>query len=195
MAILPYPTRPMPALPGNHWAPRIYPGETAQAARVRAELRTDLTGLPGITDDLIETVVLCASEAFANAAEHTRSGDPGGRVVRALSATATALRLSVIDDGAREHRPRVPHHRRVGGRRERPRPTADGIPRHHVGHPPGPGVPVLHRTGHHRLSRVHPHQGRRHRLTTPARAFRLRRRSVRAPRMTFDGPSDRGRAL
>ncbi|PSK89407.1 anti-sigma regulatory factor (Ser/Thr protein kinase) [Murinocardiopsis flavida] len=111
MTIVPHTPSPLTST-ARRWAPRIYPGETAQAARVRAELRTDLAGLPGISDDLVETVVLCASEAFANAAEHTRSGDPGGRVVRALHIpTPGTIRLVIVDDGDRGNRPEVPHAR------------------------------------------------------------------------------------
>jgi hypothetical protein len=51
---------------------------------------------------------------FANACEHTRSGDDGGRVVRTLTRPdERTLRLSVIDDGYRDTdtRPRIPRQR------------------------------------------------------------------------------------
>jgi anti-sigma regulatory factor (Ser/Thr protein kinase) len=85
-------------------------------ARVRADLRHDLAQLGGLTDDLADSVVLCASEAFANAVDHTRSGDPEGTVMRILStpvvtACETTLRLSIIDDGVAESRPAIPAQR------------------------------------------------------------------------------------
>ncbi len=39
--------------------------------------------LAGFDEDLVEAAVLCASEAFANTAARTRSGEAEGRVVRA----------------------------------------------------------------------------------------------------------------
>lgn len=94
--------------PQATWPPRVYPGATAQAARLRADLRADLAKTPGVPDDLTETITLCATEAFANAAEHTRSGEPAGRVVRALYAPKPrTLRLVVVDDGSPDTVPEV----------------------------------------------------------------------------------------
>ncbi|MEV6818340.1 ATP-binding protein [Nocardiopsis dassonvillei] len=110
MSIVPQP--PVPPLPtprGRRWPARVYPGNLSQCSRVREDLRHDLSALPG---DVVETLVLCASEAFANSAEHSRSGEEGGRVLRALYApTPSTLRLVVVDDGARETRPEVPRQR------------------------------------------------------------------------------------
>lgn len=114
MAIVPHIPSPR-TTPTRGWPPRIYPGEASQAARVRADLRTDLAGLPGLSEDLTGAIVLCADEAFANAVEHTRSGEPGGRVVRALHICAPGrLRLIVVDDGAKDSRPEIPRERTPG---------------------------------------------------------------------------------
>ncbi|WP_026127495.1 ATP-binding protein [Nocardiopsis lucentensis] len=106
------PQTPTPAYPGRRWAARTYPGLPSINARMRADLRSDLATLAGISPDLTDDVVLCASEAFANAVDHSRSGHPGGRVMRFLSTPVvtgheTILRLSVIDDGP-EYAPRIP---------------------------------------------------------------------------------------
>jgi anti-sigma regulatory factor (Ser/Thr protein kinase) len=118
MTIVPQPpaASPAPAAPGPRWEPRLYPGTLATISRIRTDLRTDLSRLAGIEPDLVETVVLCASEMFANAVEHSRSGEEDGRVIRTLAVPAAslagaALRLSIIDDGARVSRPRIPRQR------------------------------------------------------------------------------------
>ncbi|MEV2276539.1 ATP-binding protein [Nocardiopsis sp. NPDC049922] len=110
MAIMPQ--TPIPAYPGRRWAARTYPGLASMAARLRADLRDDLATLAGITPDLADDITLCASEAFANACDHSRSGHPGGRVMRFLSTPVvtrheTTLRLSLIDDGPKRD-PRIP---------------------------------------------------------------------------------------
>jgi anti-sigma regulatory factor (Ser/Thr protein kinase) len=85
---------------------------------VRADIRADLAELDGIPGDLVASATLCASEAFANAVVHSRSGRPGGTVMRILStpvvtARETTLRLSVIDDGPVDSRPMIPAQRTV----------------------------------------------------------------------------------
>jgi anti-sigma regulatory factor (Ser/Thr protein kinase) len=76
---------------------------------VRADLRADLAGFD---EDLVETVTLCASELVANAVEHSRSGDQGGKVLRAMfESEPGVLRLVVVDDGARESCPQIPTER------------------------------------------------------------------------------------
>lgn len=91
------------------WKARIYPGTLSRMSAVRADVRTDLAGFD---DDLVETVVLCAGEAAANAVEHTRSGEPGGRVLRSLFLPEPGvLRLVLVDDGAREASPHIPEQR------------------------------------------------------------------------------------
>ncbi|WP_304452980.1 ATP-binding protein [Nocardiopsis sp. YSL2] len=107
---------PTPAYPGRRWAARLYPGRPAIAARVRADMRADLAELVGIPDDLVDSTALCASEAFANAVAHSRSGRPDGTVMRILSTPVvttweTTLRLSVIDDGPVDSRPMIPAQR------------------------------------------------------------------------------------
>lgn len=99
MAIVPYVS---PA----RWQARIYAGELSRMSTVRADLRTDLAGFG---EDLEEAAVLCGSEIVANAIEHSRSGDSGGRVLRALfESEPGVLRLVVVDDGARESAPEIP---------------------------------------------------------------------------------------
>ncbi|WP_150241587.1 ATP-binding protein [Nocardiopsis quinghaiensis] len=98
------------------WKPRLYPGTPDTTVRVRADLRCDLSRLPGLAPDLMDSVVLCASEIFANACDHSRSGEEEGRVIRTLATPdERTLRLSVIDDGYRDTdidtRPRIPHQR------------------------------------------------------------------------------------
>lgn len=100
---------PTPPFAGRRWPSRFYPGDPAQAARVREDLRADLFRLEGLCPDLADTVVLCASEMFANACEHSRSGEPGGRAIRALAMPdAATLRLAVVDDGVKESAPTLP---------------------------------------------------------------------------------------
>lgn len=110
MAIVPQPLiPPLRAVPVRRWPARLYSGDLSQCSRVRADLYEDLAFLP---EELVATVVLCASEAFANAVEHSRSGEGNGRVLRALYApTPFTLRLVVVDDGTRETRPEVPRQR------------------------------------------------------------------------------------
>ncbi len=81
----------------------------SHTSRVRAEIRADLAALPHLPAGLVDAVELCASEAFANAVEHTRSGQEGGRVVRSLTRPAhNRLRLAVVDDGTTDTTPRIP---------------------------------------------------------------------------------------
>ena len=108
MSMMPH-TPPFPPPVTGAWPCRIYPGDLAHAARVRAEVRADLAALPGLGADLVDAVELCASEACANAVAHPRSGRGGGRVVRALPRPAPdRLRLAVVDDGAPDTAPRIP---------------------------------------------------------------------------------------
>lgn len=114
MNIVPRPSAPFhtptPPFAGRRWAGRVYPGDLAQAAWVREDLRADLHRLEGLCPDQSETIVLCASEMFANACDHSRSGQHDGRVLRTLSMpTVHTLCVSTIDDGAREEAPTLPH--------------------------------------------------------------------------------------
>ncbi len=53
--------------------------------------------------------MLCASELFANAVDHSRSGEPEGHVIRTLTMPAEdRLRVGVIDDGYRSNGPTPP---------------------------------------------------------------------------------------
>lgn len=120
MFILPRNPHPAPAgsaVIHSLWKPRLYPGTLATTSRVRADLRRDLSSLPDLETDLVDSIVLCASEMFANACDHSRSGEADGRVVRTLTLPARhTLRLSVIDDGYRDTGtcPRIPHQRTAG---------------------------------------------------------------------------------
>lgn len=119
MFILPPHPDPEATAVANRWEPRLYPGTLATTARVRADLRRDLSRLPGLEPDLAESIVLCASEMFANACDHSRSGEEDGRVVRTLAIPdERTVRLSVIDDGYRDTdtrdpgtRPSIPYQR------------------------------------------------------------------------------------
>src|SRR5699024_11892318 len=85
------------------------PGESAQAAWVRSDLRADLHRLKDLSEDLTDTMVLCASEMFANGVDHSRSGQAGGRVIRTLTMpTAHTVHLALVDDGVRTDVPTVP---------------------------------------------------------------------------------------
>lgn len=115
MVIVPQ-TSPITADSERRWEPRLYPGTLATASRVRSDLRADLIRFAAAGDDLVETVVLCASEMFANAVEHSRSGETEGRVIRTLAVHTTlddrtVLRLSMIDDGAKDACPLIPRQR------------------------------------------------------------------------------------
>ncbi|MEU3020697.1 ATP-binding protein, partial [Nocardiopsis sp. NPDC007018] len=111
MAIVPHTHPPTHALdptiappePGFRWECRVYPGQLALISQVRTDMCTDLNRLVALPEEAREEMVLCASEMFANACDHSRSGhDPDGRVVRTLEAPVPGLvRVSIIDDGAR----------------------------------------------------------------------------------------------
>ncbi|NKY99997.1 ATP-binding protein [Nocardiopsis alborubida] len=113
MTIVPRPRAsihtPTPPFAGRRWASRVYPGNFSQAAWVREDLRADLFRLEGLCPDLADTIVLCASEMFANGVDHSRSGEANGRVIRTLSMPTTdVLHLGVTDDGVRESAPTLP---------------------------------------------------------------------------------------
>ncbi|WP_026119236.1 ATP-binding protein [Nocardiopsis ganjiahuensis] len=114
MAIVPQPrpaqhTRPE-AEPVRRWPTRVYPGSLTQASGVRSDLLADLYRLPCLNPELAEAMVLCASEMFANAVDHSRSGtEPEGLVIRTLAApTRERVRVEIIDDGHRPDRSQVP---------------------------------------------------------------------------------------
>ncbi|MGW5876003.1 ATP-binding protein [Nocardiopsis terrae] len=96
--------------PVRRWPTRIYPGTLEQTAWVRADLNTDLRRLPELGEETTEAMVLCVSEMFANAVDHSRSGaEPEGRVIRTLTVPAPGrVRMEVIDDGHRPDRPQTP---------------------------------------------------------------------------------------
>ncbi|MFE1167494.1 ATP-binding protein [Nocardiopsis sp. NPDC058789] len=100
------------------WECRVYPGQLSQISRVRADLAVDLDRMTNLPVEAREEVVLCLSEMFANACEHSCSGeDPDGRVVRTLDLPRPgAVRVSIIDDGTRTSSttdtvPKVPRRR------------------------------------------------------------------------------------
>ncbi|MFJ9553189.1 ATP-binding protein [Nocardiopsis sp. NPDC101807] len=92
------------------WEHRLYPGSLSRLSLVRADLAADLAGFD---PDLVDTVVLCASELFANGVKYTDSGRAeGGEVIRSLSLTAAdTLLFSVSDSGGGGGVPAVPHGR------------------------------------------------------------------------------------
>ncbi|MBQ1081917.1 ATP-binding protein [Nocardiopsis sp. B62] len=103
---------------GHRWECRLYPGQFAQIRQVRADLAVDLNGLTGIGAEARQDMVLCLSEMFANACDHSRSGqDPEGCVVRTLDTPRPGtVRISIIDDGTRtdthtDSSPKVPRRR------------------------------------------------------------------------------------
>lgn len=112
MAIVPQPRRPIhsPGEPARRWPTRIYPGTLEQASWVRADLRADLHQLTTLARETTEAMLLCVSEMFANAVDHTCSGaDPDGRVIRTLTAASQErVRVEIIDDGHRSDGPRSP---------------------------------------------------------------------------------------
>ena len=103
MAIVSNIHAPTPACAGRRWPSRVYPGDLAQAALVRADLAADLHRLAGLPVETSENIVLCVSEMFANACDHSRSGqDAEGRVIRTLHMpTATSIQVAIVDDGSR----------------------------------------------------------------------------------------------
>ncbi|GAA1469358.1 ATP-binding protein [Nocardiopsis exhalans] len=103
MAIVSNIHAPTPPFAGRRWPSRLYPGDLAQTGWVRADLAADLHRLAGLPAETSENLVLCASEMFSNAVDHSRSGqDVEGRVVRTLHMpTAHTLQVAIIDDGQR----------------------------------------------------------------------------------------------
>ncbi|WP_017582273.1 ATP-binding protein [Nocardiopsis valliformis] len=108
---------PTPPFAGRRWSSRVYPGDLAQTGWVRSDLAADLYRLSGLPAETSENMVLCASEMFANAVDHSRSGeDPDGRVIRTLHMpTASTIQVAVVDDGWRTDatapaRPEIPEH-------------------------------------------------------------------------------------
>jgi anti-sigma regulatory factor (Ser/Thr protein kinase) len=84
-------TKPPKAITSEH----VYPGTVSQVRRVRANLAATACECP-VADDL----VLLASELAANAATHSRSGEPGGQfTVRATLHLGEYARVEVVDQG------------------------------------------------------------------------------------------------
>ncbi|GAA1116372.1 ATP-binding protein [Nocardiopsis metallicus] len=103
MAIVSNILTPTPPYTGRRWSSRLYPGDLAQTRRVRADLAADLNRLAGLPNETAENLVLCASEMFANAVDHTLSGqDVEGRVIRTLHMPTTrTIQVAIVDDGQR----------------------------------------------------------------------------------------------
>ncbi|QVJ01504.1 ATP-binding protein [Nocardiopsis eucommiae] len=102
----------------SRWQSRVYPGHLSHTSQVRTDLTCDLDRMTNLPVEAREDMVLCLSEMFANACEHSRSGeDPEGRVVRTLDLPRPGTaRISVIDDGTRTNSttdtvPKVPRRR------------------------------------------------------------------------------------
>ena len=74
---------------------RCYPGTAEQASTIRADLRALLEACPSADE-----IILCASELAANAAIHSRSAAPDGRItVLADIRPGEYVRIEVSDDG------------------------------------------------------------------------------------------------
>jgi anti-sigma regulatory factor (Ser/Thr protein kinase) len=56
----------------------------------------------GRRSDENDTLALLTAELFANAVRHSRSGQPGGEVVVAVSKTGMTTQVKVVDNGPRE---------------------------------------------------------------------------------------------
>ncbi|QVJ01666.1 ATP-binding protein [Nocardiopsis eucommiae] len=102
----------------SRWECRVYPGQLSQTSQVRTDLTCDLDRMTSLPVEAQEEMVLCLSEMFANACEHSRSGeDPDGRVVRTLDLPRPGtVRISIIDDGTpadavTDTSPRMPRRR------------------------------------------------------------------------------------
>ncbi|MBE3001781.1 ATP-binding protein [Nocardiopsis sp. HNM0947] len=90
------------------WEPRTYPGHLCHLRDVRTHLTHDLNGFD---TDLVETIVLCASELFANCVKYTDSGRPNGEVIRFLNWQNDRIRLGFTDQGGSGALPRIPDQR------------------------------------------------------------------------------------
>ncbi|XRQ09483.1 ATP-binding protein [Actinomadura welshii] len=79
------------------------PGVPKSAQAARAFVR----GMaPHIEDEAMADIVLCVDELVANACEHTASGT-GGQVTVIVSTGEDVLRVTVLDQGGTQGRPRV----------------------------------------------------------------------------------------
>lgn len=83
----------------------VLPGLPEQAAVLRSRLR-DLEALPAEVSDTVE---LLATELFANAIRHTRSGRPGGTVAVTVCRLPGRLQVRITDDGPLPHAVSTPH--------------------------------------------------------------------------------------
>ncbi|WP_030170494.1 ATP-binding protein [Spirillospora albida] len=79
------------------------PGEARSAGRARAFVR-DVAA--HVHEDTMADIALCVDELVANACEHTASG-VGGQVVVIVSASRDVLRVTVLDEGGTDGKPRV----------------------------------------------------------------------------------------
>ncbi|MBE3002356.1 ATP-binding protein [Nocardiopsis sp. HNM0947] len=90
------------------WEPRTYPGHLSHLREVRRHIAHDLNGFDG---DLVETLILCASELFANCVKYTDSGTAEGEVIRFLSWENGRLRIGFTDNGGSGALPCIPDQR------------------------------------------------------------------------------------
>lgn len=80
------------------------PGVPKSAQTARAFVR----GLaPHIGHEAMADIVLCVDELVANACEHTASGTDHGQVTVIVSTGRDVLRVTVLDQGGTQGRPRV----------------------------------------------------------------------------------------
>ena len=82
-----------PAIPCVTWR-RVFPALPAQVGAARRFLAGILGDCPQTAD-----AVLCLSEIAANAVQHSRSAEPGGRFAVRVSRAPGWLRVEVTDGG------------------------------------------------------------------------------------------------
>lgn len=87
--------------PPQAWS-RTFPGTSDQVGEARRFLAAILSGHPA-TDN----AVTCLGEICANAIQHSRSGQPGGRFTVRLRRSGAATRIEVTDEGGPQ-RPQPP---------------------------------------------------------------------------------------
>ncbi|MFL1381008.1 ATP-binding protein [Nocardiopsis protaetiae] len=90
------------------WPHRLYRGSLSDLGRMRRDLCEDL---PNLDAELLDTLLLCGSEIFANCVKYSASGHDGGHVIRTLRRQGGFLCLGFTDDGLGGTIPTVPRSR------------------------------------------------------------------------------------
>lgn len=94
----------------RRWKSRWYPGDPGRISAARGDLRQDLSFLPGVGEDIEDSLTLCLSEMFTGALARASWAGRGIIVFRSLSLrrrglSQRVLRLSV---GERESAEALP---------------------------------------------------------------------------------------